>query len=54
MITVEIECKCGECKYWKKKKYLRHEGICLCQVDIDEVQIPKKDTDFCNYAEKKH
>ena len=54
MITVEIECRCGECKHWKKQKYLRHDGMCLCQVDEDdELHIYKKDTDFCSYAKKK-
>ena len=52
MVHVTIECRCDECLYWKKKKYLKHDGICTCQTDEDEVQIPKKDTDFCNYAKK--
>ena len=52
MEVVEIECRCGECRYWNKKKYLKHDGICLCQVDEDDIVIDKKDTDFCNYANK--
>lgn len=37
----------------KKQKYLRHDGMCLCQVDEDdELHIYKKDTDFCSYAKK--
>lgn len=48
--NVTIECRCGNCVYWKKKKFLKHSGICICQVDKEEIEIPKEDTDFCNYA----
>ena len=52
METVIIECRCGYCRHWKKIKYLKHEGYCVLQVDEEEVPLPKKDTDFCNYATK--
>ena len=53
MEVVEIECRCGECKYWRKRKYLKHDGVCMCKLDeYDELQLPKKDTDFCSYAKK--
>lgn len=53
MEIVSIDCRCGECKHWKKKKMLKHSGICICQIEeTDVVQLPKEDTDFCSYAEK--
>lgn len=54
METVTIECRCGECIHWRKKKILKHGGSCFCQVDEYEGGLPKEDTDFCNYAEKKN
>ena len=53
METVVIECRCIDCVHWKKKKYLKHDGICLCQVDENDIEIPKRDTDFCNYADRR-
>lgn len=54
METVIIECRCGYCIHWKKRKYLKHDGNCTLQVDEDELQLPKKDTDFCNYATRQN
>lgn len=53
METVTIECRCRECVHWKKKTYLKHSGSCYCQIEDWDGGLPKEDTDFCNYAEKK-